>query len=164
MALTAALCFVTKGVHAALRAQVRVGTWLEVIIVATWRAWCIKVTGWTGSIVTWAAVVELTGRACALALWAVAVTGRTITIAWRAVTQLRTFTIACGAVAHTVTAHMAIGAWCTTTFATLTATATCIAATASGFGVANALHHFAACGFGRCSHHVTAWGLAQTTP
>ena len=54
--------------------------------------------------------------------------------------------IARRAVSHTVTADMAIGARRTTT--------TC------GFGVANALHHFAACGFGCSSHHVAAWGLA----
>ena len=45
-----------------------------------------------------------------------------------------------------------------------TTTATAIATTASGFGVANALHHFAASGFGCSSHHVTAWGLANAAP
>jgi hypothetical protein len=45
-----------------------------------------------------------------------------------------------------------------------TTTATTIATTASGFGVANALHHFAASRFGCCSHHVTAWGLADAAP
>jgi hypothetical protein len=52
------------------------------------------------------------------------------------------------------------GAAAFTTLAALAATATPIATTASSFGVANTLHHFAACGFGCSSHHVTAWGLA----
>jgi hypothetical protein len=55
---------------------------------------------------------------------------------------------------------MAVGARGAATFTTWAATTTTIAATGSGFGVANALHHFAAGGFGCSSHHVTAWGLA----
>jgi hypothetical protein len=54
---------------------------------------------------------------------------------------------------------MAIGTRGAATFTTLAATAATIATTASGFGVANTLHHFAACGFGCSRHHVTAWGL-----
>jgi hypothetical protein len=164
--LTATLCFVAKGVHAALGAQVRVGTWLELVVVATWGAGRIEITRWAWCIVAGAAVVELAGWTSALVLWAIAVTGWTLAAAWGTVTQLGAFAIACRAITHTVTAHMATGARCAafgvTTLATTTASA--IATAASGFGVANALHHFTACGFGCSSHHVTAWGLAQTTP
>ena len=72
---------------------------------------------------------------------------RTVVAARRAVTELfSALAIARRAVSHTVTADMAIGARRTTT--------TC------GLGVANALHHFTACGFGSSGHDVTAWGLA----
>jgi hypothetical protein len=61
---------------------------------------------------------------------------------------------------------MAVGARGTAAaFTTLAATATAaIATAASGFGVANALHHFTACGFGSSCHHITAWWLAQAAP
>ena len=71
--MTAPLRFVTKGVHAALGAQVRVGTRLEVVIVTAWRTRCVKVAGWTWAVIAWTPVVELTGGALALALWAIAV-------------------------------------------------------------------------------------------
>ena len=153
--MTSALCFVAKGVHATLGAQVRVGTGLEVVVVTARRTWCVKVAGWTWCIVAWATVVKLTRWALTLAL-------RAVVAARRAITELfGALTIACGTVAHTVTAHMAVGARGTAAFTTLAAAATtAIATTARGFGVANALHHFAACCFGGSCHHVTAWGLA----
>jgi hypothetical protein len=140
LALTAPLSFVAKGVHAALGAQVGVGTGLEVVIVTTWGAWRIKVARGARCIVAWATVVELTG-------WALALTLRTVIRAWRTITELfSALAIARRAVSHTVAADMAIGARRTTT--------TC------GLGVANALHHFTACGLRCSSHHVSAWGLA----
>ena len=152
--MTATLCFVTKGVHAALRAQMRVGTGLEVVIVTTWRTRCIKVAWRTWCIVAWATVVELTGRALALAL-------RTVVRTWWTITELLcALTIAGWAIPQTITAHMAIGARGTAAFATLAATATTVATTASRLCIANALHHFTACGFGCSGHHVAAWGLA----
>ena len=143
--MTATLSFMAKGVHATLGTQVRVGAWLEVVVVTARCARRIKVAGWTWCVVTWATVVKLTGWALTLALraivrarWAITKLFSALTVAWRAVT-------------HTVTAHMAVGA---------RGTATAVATAASGFGVANALHHFTARGF-RCSgHHITAWGLA----
>lgn len=164
--MTATLCFVAKGVHAALGAQVRVGAGLELVVVATWGAGRIEITRLAWCIVAWAAVVELTGWTSTLALsisrLAIAITSRTLAAAWRAVTELGALTIACGAIAHTVTADMATGAWgATFGAATLaTATTTRVATAASSFGIANALHHFAARGFGCSSHHVTAWWLA----
>jgi hypothetical protein len=150
-----------KGVHATLCTQVRVGTRLEVVIVTTWRTGCIKVTRWTWRIAAWATVVELTRGALTLTLWAIAITCWAFAAAWRTVTKLGAFAIACGAIAHTVTAHMAARTGCAAfRVTTLAATAAAIATTASGFGVANALHHFTACGFGCSSHHVTAWWLA----
>ena len=160
--MTATLCFVAKGIHAALGAQVCVGTGLEVVIVTAWRTGCVKVARWAWAIAAWATVVELTGLTCAWALtWlAIAITYRTV-IAWRAIAKLLgALAVAGWAVTHTVTAHVAVGARGTATFATLAATAAAIATTASGFGVANALHHFTACGFGCRSHHVPAWRLA----
>jgi hypothetical protein len=141
---------------------VRVGAWLEVIIVTTWGARCIKVAWWTWRIVAWATVVKLARCALTLAIarLAIAITCWAFAAARWAVTQLGAFTIACRAVTHTVTAHMAVGARGAAAFTTLAATATPIATTASGFGVANALHHFATCSFGCSSHHITAWGLA----
>ena len=137
----------------------RVGAWLEVVVVTARCARRIKVAGWTWCVVAWATVVKLTRWALTLALWAVVAARRAVTklfgtlpVAWRTIT-------------HTVTAHVAVGARGTTTFTTLAAPATAtIATTASGFGVANALHHFAACGFGSSCHHVTAWGLANAAP
>jgi hypothetical protein len=136
-----------KGIHAALGAQVCVGTGLEIIVVTAWCTRCVKVAGWA-----WATVVKLTGWA--LTLGAIAVTCGAV-IARRTIAKLLcALAIARWAVTQTVSAHMAVRTWRTTTAATT------VAATASGFGVANALHHFTACGFGRSSHHVTAWGLA----
>ena len=152
--MTATLCFMAKGVHATLGSQVRVGAWLEVVVVTARCARRIKVAGWTWCVVAWATVVKLTRWALTLAL-------RAVVAARRAITELfSALTIAWWAIAHTVTAHMAVGARGTATFTTLAATAAAIATTASGFGVANALHHLAACGFGSSCHHVTAWGLA----
>ena len=65
--MTATLCFVAKGVHATLGAQVCVGARLEVVIVTAWRTGCVEVARWA-----WATVVKLARRA--LALRAVAVT------------------------------------------------------------------------------------------
>ena len=118
--MTAALCFVAKGVHAALGSQVRVGAWLEVVVVTARRTRCVKVARWTWCIVAWATVVELTRWALALRAvvatgWAITKLFSALTVAWRTVT-------------HTVTAHVAVGAR-----STATATAT-IATTASGFG------------------------------
>jgi hypothetical protein len=111
---------------------------LEVVVVTARRTWCVKVAGWTWCVVAWATVVKLTRWALTLALWAVVAARRAVTklfgtlaVAWRTIT-------------HTVTAHMAVGARGTATFTTLAATAAAIATTASGFGVANALHHFTA--------------------
>ena len=83
-----------------------------------------------------------------------------IATGWAITKLFSALTVAWWTVAHTVTAHMAVGARGTATFTTLTATAAAIATTASGFGVANALHHFTARGFGCCCHHIAAWGLA----
>ena len=154
--MTATLCFMAKGVHAALGAQVRISAWLEVVVVAARCARRIKVTGWAWCIVAWATVVKLT-------LWALTLALRAIVRAGWAVTELfGALAIAWRTITHAVTTHMAVRARGTATFTTLaaTATATSIATTASGFGVANALHHFAACGFGSSCHDVTAWGLA----
>ena len=149
--MTATLRFMAKGVHAALGAQVRVGTGLEIVIVTAWCARCIKVT-WGA----WATVVELTRWT--LALRAVAITCRTVIAPRWAITKLvDALSITGWTVAHTVTAHVAVGTRCTTAFTT---SASAIATTASGFGVANALHHFTACSFGCSCHHVAAWGLA----
>ncbi len=160
--MTATLCFMAKSVHAALGAQVRVGAWLEVVVVTARRTRCVKVARWTWCIAAWATVVKL--ARCALTLdiarLAIAITRWAFAAARWAVTQLGALTIACRAVTHTVTAHMAVGARGPAAFTTLAATATAIATTASGFGVANALHHFTACSFGCSSHHITAWGLA----
>jgi hypothetical protein len=135
-----------------------VGAGLKVVIVTAWGLRCVKVTRWTWCIAAWATVVKLTRWALTLAL-------RAVVAARRALTELfGALTIAWWAIAHTVTAHMAVGARGTATFTTLAATAAAIATTASGFGVANALHHFTACSFGRRCHHVTAWGLANAAP
>ena len=164
MALTAPLCFVAKGVHAALGAQVRVGAGLEVVVVTAWRARCVKVTRWTWCIAAGTTVVKLAGGTWSLSIarLAVAVACWAFAAAWGAVTKLGAFAIACRTIAHTVSAHMTVRSRCAafrrSTLAT-TAAAT-IATTASGFGVANALHHFTACGFGCSSHHVSAWGFA----
>ena len=162
--MTATLCFVTKGVHAALGAQVCVGTGLEVVIVTTWRTGCVKVARWAWAIVAWATVVELTGLtwawAWALTWLAIAIADRTV-IAWRAIAKLLgALAVARRAVTYTVTAHVAVGARGTAAFSALAATACAIATAACGFGVANALHHFTACRFGCRSHHVAAWRLA----
>jgi hypothetical protein len=95
----------------------------------------------------------------AVACWAFAAACRTVT-------KLGAFTIACGTIAHTVTAHMSVGAGCAAFRSTTltTTTATPVATAASGFGVANTLHHFAARGFGCSCHDVTAWGLANAAP
>ena len=158
--MSTTLVFVAKSVDTALGAQVRVSAGLEFIIVATGCTRCIKVTWWAWCVIAWATVVELTWRACALALWAIAAFTR------RAVTKLGTVTIAGRTIAIAVTTHMAAWTWCAgfcpPTLAATTAAA--IATAASGFGVANALHHFAASRFGCRSHHVTAWGLADTAP
>jgi len=155
-----------KGVHAALRAQVRVGAGLEVVIVTTRRTGCVKVAGRTRCIAAWTAVVKLTWRALALIRLAVAVACGTITTGGTIAKLLWAITIACWTLAVAVTAHMAIGTWCTAFGAgALTATSAAAASTTIAttsvvtFGVANALHHFAACGFGCRSHHVTAWGF-----
>jgi hypothetical protein len=152
----------TKSVHAALGAQVRVGTGLEVVVVAAWRAGCVKVARCTWCIAAGTTVVKLARRALPLALWSVTVACWAFAAAWGTVTKLGAFAISCRTIAYTVTAYMAIRARCATfRSATLTTTtAAAIATSASCFGVANALHHFAACGFGRCCHYVTAWGLA----
>ena len=144
----------------------RVGAGLEVVVVTAWSARCVKVAWWTWCIVAWATVIKLAGCTLTLALWSIAITCWAFAAARRTVTKLGAFTIACGTIAHTVTAYMAAGARCAAFGgATLTTTtATAIATTASGFGVANALHHFAASGFGCSSHHVTAWGLANAAP
>lgn len=154
----------TKSVHAALGAQMCIGTGLEIVVVAAWGARCVKVTRWARRIVAGTTVVKLARGTLALALWSIAVTRWTFAAAWGTVTKLGAFAIAWRTITHTVTAHVAVGARGTTTFTTLAATATTIATTASGFGVANALHHFAACGFGSSCHHVTAWGLANAAP
>ena len=162
--MTAPLCFVAKGVHAALGTQVCVGTGLEVVIVAAGRTRCVKVTRWTWCIVAWSTVVELTGLAWALALtWlAIAIPCRTVSAWWAIPKLFGALAIARWAVTHTVTALMAVGSRCAafrgTTLTTTTAAA--VATAASGFGVANALHHFTACGFGCCRHHIAAWRLA----
>lgn len=144
----------------------RVGAGLEVVVVTAWSARCVKVAWWTWCIVAWATVIKLAGCTLTLALWSIAITCWAFTAACRTVTKLGAFTIACGTIAHTVTAHMAIRARCATFRSTTltTTTATAIATAASGFGVANALHHFAACSLGCCSHYVAAWGLANATP
>ena len=135
----------SKGVHAALGAQVRIGTGLEVVIVTARCARRIEVTGWTWCVIAGGAVVKLTRWA--LALWTIAVTHGAIVAAWWTVCELfAAFAVTRWAVTHTVTVHMAVGARGTTA--------------ACGFGVAHALHHFTARGFGSCGHHVTAWGLA----
>ena len=162
--MTATLCFMTKSVHAALGAQVRVGAGLEIVVVAAWRARCVKVAWWTWCIAAGTTVVKLARGTLTLTIarLAVAVTRWAFTATRGTVTKLGAFAIACRTIAHTVTAYMAIRARCATfRSATLTTTtATTIATTASGFGVANALHHFTACSFGSRCHHVTAWGLA----
>ena len=165
MALTAPLCFVAKGVHATLGAQVRVGAGLEVVIITAWCARRVKVTRWTRCLVAWATVVKLARRTWTLALGAIAVTRWAFAAAWRTVSELSAFAIAWRTIAHTVSAHMTVGSRCAafriSTLATpLTATTTPVATAACGFGVANALQHFTARCFGSCSHHVTAWGLA----
>jgi len=160
--LTATLCFVAKGIHAALGTQVCVGTGLEVVVVTAWRTRCVKVARWTWCIVARATVVELTGLTWAWALtWlAIAIAYRTV-IAWRAIAKLLgALAVARRAITYTVTAHVAVGARGTAAFAALAATACAIATAACGFGVANALHHFTACRFGCSRHHVAAWRLA----
>jgi hypothetical protein len=69
-------------------------------------------------------------------------------------------------IAHTVTTHMAVGAGRAAVGAAALAgsSAATVATTASGFGVANALHHFTACCFGCGRHHVATWGLANASP
>ena len=163
--MTAPLCFMAKGVHAALGAQVRVGAWLEVVVVTARCARRIKVAGWTWCVVAWATVVKLARRTLTLALGSIAVTRWAFAAAWRTVTELSAFAIAWRTIAHTVSAHMTVGSRCaafriSTLCTPLTATTTAVATAACGFGVANALHHFTACGFGCSSHHVTAWRLA----
>ncbi len=111
--MATALGFMTKGIHAALRAQVRVGTGLEVIVVT--RRTGFVVAWWARTVVAWTAVVKL-------ARWALAL--RTVAVAWGAVTELfGAFAFAWRTVTHTVTAHMAVGARGTTAFTTLAATA-----------------------------------------
>ena len=159
--MTATLCFMAKGVHAALGAQVRVGAGLKVVVVTARCARCVKVTRWTWRIVAWATVVKLARGALALTLWSIAITCWAFAAAGWAVTKLGALAFACGTIAHTVTAHVAVRTRCAAfRGTTATATTTTIATTASGFGVANALHHFTACSFGSSCHHVTAWGLA----
>jgi hypothetical protein len=152
----------TKSVHAALGAQMCIGTGLEVVVVTAWGARCVKVTRWARRIVAGTTVVKLARGTLALALWSIAITRWTFAAAWGTVTKLGAFAIACRTIAHTVSAHMTVRSRCAafrrSTLAT-TAAAT-IATTASGFGVANALHHFTACSFGSSCHDVTAWGLA----
>ena len=142
----------------------RVGAWLEVVVVTAWGTRCVKVTRWAWCIAAGTTVVKLARRALALAIsrLAVAITRWAFAAAWRTVPQLSAFAIAWWTIAHTVTAYMAIRARCATfgSAPLTTTTATTIATAASGFGVANALHHFATCGFGSSCHHVTAWGLA----
>ena len=136
----------------------RVGTGLKVIVIATRRT-CLVVTRHAWLKVAWGArcilpgatVVKLASRARALALWTVAITHWAVPVA--------------------VTTHMAVGTWGTgfavAAFAArgwATAAATASTRTRSAFGVADALHHFVACGFGSGCHHVAAWRLAQTTP
>jgi hypothetical protein len=166
LALTATLCFVTKRVHAALGAQMRVGAGLELVVIAAGCAGGVEVTGRARCVAAWTAVVKLTGWASTLTIsrLSIAITrGTLFATACGTVTELSTFAIACRAIAHAVTAHMAAGArgaaFRGTALATTTAT-TRIATAACGFGVANALHHFAACCFGGSCHHVAAWGLA----
>ena len=74
MTTATALCLVAKGVHATLGPQVRVGTWLEVIIIMTRGVRCIKVARWAWATIARATVVKLTGSALTLALRAIAVT------------------------------------------------------------------------------------------
>lgn len=114
LALTRALCFVAKRVHAALGAQMGVCTGLEVVVVTARCTGCIEVAGWARCVVARTTVVKLTWRTWTLAIarLAVAITGRTIVAAWWTVTELGAFAITCRAIAHTVTAHMAIGAGC----------------------------------------------------
>ena len=145
MTTAATLGFVAKGVHATLRAQVRVGAGLKVVIVVARCARCIKVTWWAWAAIARATVVKLTGWA--LALRTIAVTCRAvIATGWAFTKLLSAFTFAWRAVTQAVTADVAVRTRGT--------------ATACSFGIADALHHFAACGFGRSRHDVTAWGLA----
>jgi uncharacterized membrane protein (Fun14 family) len=142
-----------KRVHATLGAQMGVGARLEIVIVmVTWLAWAILARTTVVKLAWWA----LATLAATMTLRAIATACVAIGIAWWAVTQgLAAFTIAWRSIAHAITADMAIRAWGSAAFSTLAATAT-----ASGLVVADALHHFAACGFGRCRHDVAAWGLA----
>ncbi len=130
MTLTATLCFMAKGVHAALGAQMCVGAGLEVVVVTAWRTGCVKVTRRTWRIVARPTVVKLTGWT--LTLWAIVGTGRAVTELFGA------FAFAWRTVTHTVTAHMAVG----TGRAATMATAIAATFTACTFGFANALHHF----------------------
>ena len=143
------MCFVAKGVHAALCAQVRIGTGLEIVIVVARCTRCVKVARLTWAIVAWTAVVELT--------WLTLTLRAVVRTRWTVTKLFGALTIASRTVADAVTAHMAVR---TRGSATFTTTASSVAATASGFVVANTLHHFTTCGLGRCGHHVTAWGLA----
>jgi hypothetical protein len=152
LALTTPLSFMAKGIHTALGAQVCIGAGLEVVIVASWCARCVEVAGWARAVIAGATVVKLTGWA--LTLRAIAVTCRTVIARWTVPQLLCALAIAGWAVTQAITADMAIRTWCTA------ATTTTVAATTSGFGVANALHHFTACSFGCSSHHIAAWGLA----
>ena len=113
--MTATLCFMAKGVHAALGAQMCVGAGLEVVVVTAWRTGCVKVTRRTWRIVARSTVVKLTGWT--LTLWAIVGAGRAVTELFGA------FAFAWRTVTHTVTAHMAVGARGTTAFTTLAATA-----------------------------------------
>lgn len=145
MSTAATLGFVAKGVHTTLGSQVRVGAGLEVVIVVARCARCIKVTWWAWAAIARATVVKLTGWA--LALRTIAVTCRAVIApGWAFTKLLSAFTFAWRAVTQTVTADVAVGARGS--------------ATACGFGIANALHHFAASSFSRSRHDVTAWGLA----
>ena len=123
--MTATLCFMAKGIHAALGAQVCVGTGLEVVVVTAWRTGCVKVARWAWCIVAWATVVELTGLTWAWALtWLAIAIACWAVIAWRAIAKLLgALAVARWAVTYTVTAHVAVGARGTAAFAALAATA-----------------------------------------
>ena len=114
----AALVFVTKGIDTALRAKVRIGAGLVIVVVVTrcagliitrW-AWChvagrthCSVARRSAHVVARCAVVKLTRWA--LALRAVTRTGRTITKRRRCA-----FSVAGGAHVLAVTADVSIGA------------------------------------------------------
>ena len=135
--MATALGFVTKGIHAALGAQVRVGTGLEVVVIA--RRTGFVVARWARSTVAWTAVVKLAGRT--LALW-------TVAVAWGTVTKLfGALAVAAGrAFAVAVAVDMAIRTGRTAT------------AAMGGFGCANTVHHFlAGCARGSSHHIASRW-------